>query len=185
MGTIDELVGTPGRAGPISKETIATALGVSESTVSRWARGDAVPDDVVYRRLRWLRSQRRTWYLRFCDFALLVWTPLRRGETDEATDLDEDEDEDDDAPPYFSAVTFRPTKHPSIVECELTLAQAFQSIAFIVLGPRRHEVELALTPKGQGGRTVRFDRRLAPAPRQKPPSLARDSAVRFYLRYLV
>lgn len=181
METLETLIGSQGRAGLIGKETIATALGVSESTVSRWARGDGIPDDEAYFRLRWLARQRRTWYLRVCDFVLAVWTPLGRSETHERNGFDEAIA----AERYFSEVTFRPTKDPSIVQCEVKLASAFRSFALVVLGPRRHMVELAHTADGPSARTLHFDRRRKIVPRQSPPSLKKGSTVEFFLRYLV
>lgn len=180
MSTIANLVGSQGRAGLISKETIATALGVSESTVSRWTRGDGIPDPETYRRLRWLGRQRRTWYLRFSDFVLAMWSPLREGEGEE-DDFDAKLAEER----YFSEITYRPTDHPAIAACELKLDVAFRSFALVVLGPRRHQLELAHTEDGPGARTLFFDRRRKVAPGRPRFTLRKGSKVEFYLRYLM
>ncbi|MCA9605770.1 MAG: hypothetical protein KC619_09255 [Myxococcales bacterium] len=178
--TISALIGSQGRAGLISKETIATALAVSESTVSRWARGDGVPDDKDFLRLRWLYRQRRTWHLRFADFVLAMWTPLGDGDGG-ADDLEQQLT----AGQYLSEITYKPTANESIVECVVKLAVPFRSLTLIVLGPRRHLVELAHSEDGPGGRTLSFDRRIRVRPREAAPTLRKGSTLRFYLRYVV
>lgn len=181
METIADLVGTQGRAGPIGKETIATALGVSESTVSRWTRGDGVPDEDAYRQLRWLRSQRRTWYLRSSDFVMAMWQPPREGADQRAEPLGEGR--------YFSELVYRPTEDPSAVECDVKLAATFRSFALVVLGPRRHQVQLSHSVDGEGARTLHFDNRrkvgAGPGRKGRRWSLKKDTRVTFYLRYLV
>lgn len=181
MATIADLVGTQGRAGPIGKETIATALGVSESTVSRWTRGEGVPDEGAYRQLRWLRSQRRTWYLRSSDFVMAMWQPLGDGSDEPAEQLSEGR--------YFSELSYRPTENPSTVECEIKLAATFRSFALVVLGPRRHQVQLSHSVDGESARRLHFDNRMkVKAGRgQKGTkwSLKKGTRVTFYLRYLV
>lgn len=179
-----------GRKGdPLTWEEIAQLVGVSMSTISRWAKkeqGVDPTDEASQRRLIWIYHQSKVWYLRMCPFLLLTWQPGGRPGLVPAGVEYKDEDEDLGPATYITGVTFKP-ETDGIVWCEVTLGKNFKMISLKIHSQYRGLVRLASSRSESdiGGDTIAFIDGYPIPGTKKDYDLKNGKSLEFYLKYNV